>query len=435
MIPRLATAADTEGCADLKAISRLEGCVIQECSARQHDTFEVADATTGSIDATVNALNYTCPAASPNPSADLARVKRELDAKIHKAGYQNVAPDNNPNDPANPGGIARKGSEWLRWSATVEDGTVSYSVASAGDSMEACGRPPMVSSLKQCEVVECVSKAEDSVAMRTAQKGETSLTGNVQTVTLSCPSASAAKAFAAVEGELTSSGFEILFHENEHPDSGWLTARSRKHWVGLVSTPDGESVSYALTVVGSAEVLTAATLDSAPVAPAPAPEPKQSATAPSAPATTSKPEPVSTVATMPPAAPAPVPINPAPQAAAFVPPSTPVSTPAIGSTAPSGTNFIPPKPILQVPIEATHDRIYSVMGDVVITLLVDVSQDGTVTKAELAGRITKDVRKLESAALDAVSHWRFEPARQDGRVVPAVRIPVQMHFHGHPWQY
>ena len=61
--------------------------------------------------------------------------------------------------------------------------------------------------------------------------------------------------------------------------------------------------------------------------------------------------------------------------------------------------------------------------------------EGAVTKAELTGHITKDVLKLESAALDAVSHWRFEPARQDGRVVPAVKIAVEMHFRGRSWRF
>ncbi len=58
-----------------------------------------------------------------------------------------------------------------------------------------------------------------------------------------------------------------------------------------------------------------------------------------------------------------------------------------------------------------------------------------MTKAELTGHITKDVLKLESAAIDAVWHWHFEPARQDGRTVAAVKIPVQMRFHGRPWRY
>jgi len=68
-------------------------------------------------------------------------------------------------------------------------------------------------------------------------------------------------------------------------------------------------------------------------------------------------------------------------------------------------------------------------------MLVDVGEDGSVTNAVLTGRINKDVLKLESAAVAAVSHWRFEPARQDGRIVPAGKISVQMRFHGRPWRY
>ena len=43
-------------------------------------------------------------------------------------------------------------------------------------------------------------------------------------------------------------------------------------------------------------------------------------------------------------------------------------------------------------------------------MLVDINERGAVIKAELTGHITKDVLKLESAALDAVWRWRFEPA-------------------------
>ena len=121
--------------------------------------------------------------------------------------------------------------------------------------------------------------------------------------------------------------------------------------------------------------------------------------------------------------PAPVPAAPAP----VTPPSTP-------SIAPSKAGYVPPKPILQVQIEETHERMYSVVGDVVINLLVDVDEDGAVTNAVLAARPGKDALTLESAALQAVSHWRFEPARQDGRAVPATKIPVRMRFHGRPWR-
>jgi hypothetical protein len=112
----------------------------------------------------------------------------------------------------------------------------------------------VLASLKQCEIVECASKSEDSVGMRTAQKGETSLTGNVRTVTLTCPAVNPSQAFSAVEGELKASGFEILFSDREH-ENGWMTGRAGKRWVEFVSAPDGEAISYALTIVPSAEVL------------------------------------------------------------------------------------------------------------------------------------------------------------------------------------
>jgi len=39
-MPRSVQAGDAEGCADLKLFPRLQGCIIQECSAKQHDSFE-----------------------------------------------------------------------------------------------------------------------------------------------------------------------------------------------------------------------------------------------------------------------------------------------------------------------------------------------------------------------------------------------------------
>lgn len=211
---------------DLKLLPRLEGCIIQECSAKQHDSFETS---AEQFDAGVNVLTYTCPAASA--ALDLDRVKRELDAEIRKAGYQTIAEDKT--NPANPTVTARKGSHWLRWDASSEDGEAIYSLISAESAIEkfkaeACGQPAAFSPLKQCDVVECMSKAEDSVAMRTASKEETSLTGNVQTLTLACPSISPAQAFSTVEGELKASGFEILFSDREHIESAWITGRAER---------------------------------------------------------------------------------------------------------------------------------------------------------------------------------------------------------------
>ncbi len=440
--PRAARAGDAEGCVDLKLFPRLEGCVIVECSAKHHDPFDAgsgASSNAGSaassgagsaapLDADKNALSYSCPV------GNLQKMQHDFDAQLRKAGYQSITPD--LSDPASPVLTARKGSQWIHWNANSEDGAASYTLTTASGAAEkfkaeACAQAPLFSALKQCEVEECTSKSEDSVAMRIARQEQTSLTGNVQTVTLACPSISPAQAFATVESELKKSGFEILFSDREQPESAWVTARTGRHWVELASSPDGESISYLLTVVPSAEVLSAAL-----------PEPKPAAL----PAPTPLPEPIvapaetvvqaSTVALPSSAAPAPA---PRPVEAAVVPsvqvPLTPAPAAPPLAARPLVLGFVPPKPILQVPIEATTDRIYSVVGDVVINLLVDVGVDGSVSNAMLTGRITKDVRKLESAALAAVSHWRFEPAHQDGRIVPAVRIAVQMHFHGRPWRF
>jgi TonB family protein len=421
-MPRAIQAADAEGCADLKLFPRLEGCVIVECSAKHHDPFDAGDGGGAPVDADINALSYSCTL------ADTQKLAHDFDAQLRKTGYQNIVQDKSEVSTIL---TARKGSQWVRWSGSSEDGVAAYVLSTANGSREkfkaeACGQSQVPSPLKQCEVVDCASKLEDSVGMRTSLKAETSLTGNVQTLTLACPTMNAAQAFSTVEGELRTSGFEILFSDREHPESAWVTGRAGKRWVELASARDGESVSYALTMVPSAEVLTEpkpepapvsrATAEPAPVAaptPAPAPEPK--------PASAPKPEPapVETAAT---------PVIPSA-------PEPPVSPVAPAAAAPANVQFIPPKVILQVPIEPTHDRIYSVVGDVVINMLVDVDEDGRVANAVLTGHITKDVLRLESAALEAVKHWRFEPALQDGRIVPAVKIGVQMHFRGRPWRF
>jgi hypothetical protein len=233
--------------------------------------------------------------------------------------------------------------------------------------------------------------------MRTARKEETSLAGNVQTFTLACPATGAAQALSAVESELRASNFEILFSDREQPENGWVTGRSGKKWVELVSVPDGESMSYALTVVPSAEVLTAAKSEPAQVADA-------------------KPEPII-----------------AQQAA--TPPESEKPVVAAATPPPVTMGFVPPSIILEAPIQPTDQGAHKVTGDILIEMLVDINERGTVTKAELTGHITRDVLKLESDALDAVWRWRFEPARLDGRVVAAEKVPVQLHFHGKPGRF
>ena len=200
LVAAAARAGDVEGCRDLKLLPRLEGCVIAECSAKQHESFDTPEGSAGPLDASVNTLTYSCPA-----SMDLQRVKTELDAGVHKAGFLNIAEDKS--DPANPVVTARKSSQWVRWTASSEAGVTTYSLTVASGSSdkfkaEACASSPVLSPLKQCEVLECASKAEDSVAMRTAQKEQTSLTGAVQTITLACPLLRPEQTFSTLESEL-----------------------------------------------------------------------------------------------------------------------------------------------------------------------------------------------------------------------------------------
>jgi periplasmic protein TonB len=439
-LSRTAAAADAEGCADLKLLPRLEGCVIQECSAKQHESFDTAGANIapgipGPLEASENSLTYSCPA-----SMDVLRIRQELDAAIHKAGFLNVADDKA--DPANPVITTRKGSHWIRWGASSEDGGTSYTVTTAAGGVEkfkaeACVAPQVLSLARSCEIVECSSKAEDSVGMRTAQKEQTSVAGTVETITLSCPATAPAQALMGAEEELKRSGFEILFSDRERPESGWLTGRAGNHWVELVSGPDGDAISYALTSIASGEVVGTPHVEtasgSAPESPAPAPAPPSLVTQISPPAAETQSTPAPAVAAVAPpesqaAAPPPAPVpaeTPAPARAETRAPA-PVASPA---------TFVPPRPMVQTPIQASHDLVWSVSGSIVINMLVDINVDGAVTNAVLTGRITKDVLKLESPAREALSHWRFEPARQDGRVVPAVKIPIQLHFQGRPWQY
>ena len=94
LLPGALTAADPEGCVDLKQLPRLEGCVIQECSAKQHESLiPRADLLAPALDSEMpsNTLAYTCPA-----PFDLQRVKRELDAEIRKAGYQTISRKTKP---------------------------------------------------------------------------------------------------------------------------------------------------------------------------------------------------------------------------------------------------------------------------------------------------------------------------------------------------
>ena len=63
-----------------------------------------------------------------------------------------------------------------------------------------------------------------------------------------------------------------------------------------------------------------------------------------------------------------------------------------------------------------------------VVLIVDVAADGSVAAAKI-DRSAGNAR-LDEAALQAVSTWRFKPAMQDGKPVPSqVRVPVDFELH------
>lgn len=425
LLPVRAPAADAEGCSDLKLFPRLEGCTIVECSAKQHDSFEPPDVTAEALDADTNSLTYSCPA-----TIDAQHITRELETAARKAGYLSV--DEDKTDPSSPVVTAHKGSHWLRWGVSSEGDETGYWLTEAQPDTEkfkanACAPAPSLRALQHCQILECASKLEDSAAMHLALNSETTLTGTVQNILLSCPSIAGRQFLASAADELKSSGFEIVFRDDARPETGVLTARAGKRWMEIASVPDDDSMSYAITVVPSAEVLPAAKADSPVVTPRQDSEPLSPATPPA------PPDPLADILEARVVAP-----DPDPQVDAAIPvddsvPSSISSATAVPQTFSGG--FVPPKPVLQVVIEPTHERIYSVTGEVVVNILVDVDESGAVTHAELTGRITKGVLKLKDAALEAASQWRFQPARQDGRIVAAVKIPIQMRFHGRPWRF
>jgi protein TonB len=109
--------------------------------------------------------------------------------------------------------------------------------------------------------------------------------------------------------------------------------------------------------------------------------------------------------------------------------STPTPAAAPKPVLPSPEPLIPPRPLVEVPIEVSDNLKRSIVGTLIITINVEVNEKGEVTKAALAGKITKDMKKLETAALDAVRRWQFEPAHQGDRRVPG-QIAVKIRFEG-----
>ncbi len=93
--------------------------------------------------------------------------------------------------------------------------------------------------------------------------------------------------------------------------------------------------------------------------------------------------------------------------------------------------MIPPKLLAQARMEVPASLRKTILGDVVITVDLEIDESGQVAKAALAGKITKNAQKLESAALDAVRRSKFEPARQGDQPVPG-HTTLKLQFEGEP---
>jgi protein TonB len=401
------------------------------------------------VDAATNSLIYSCPT-----GIDPQRIEREVALQLRKTAYQTVSEDKN--DPTSTALTARKGTHWIKLNAWSEGGATTYSLLAAETGTEklkaeACNEPPVFSFEKHCGMMECTSKSEDGVQMQTTAQERTSLTGPVVTATLTCPGLRPSEIFDSAEKELKQSGFDVLFTERTHAESSSLTARAGKRWVELASAPDGETASYALTLIPLAENVTATdqrqptetiaategppvpaeTIAATEVRPVPAetiaatevrpvPAPEAADNAPVASSVESQ------AGSQPPPQPGAIAQEMAPPEA--VPSaSTRLTPPNPATPQPSTMPIRPLKPVVRTPVAIPLELSPSIKVEVIVTLLVDVNEDGSVTRATLTGRVTDNVRKLEAAALDAIARWRFEPALQGDKHVPAQTI-VKLRF-------
>jgi len=424
----VATAApDAEGCQDLKQFRRIQGCVIIECASKQRDTItvELGANETRSLDASINSVTYSCPG-SVNPP----QVVREVGAKLRESSYQILHEDKE--DPASVGLTARKGGQWIKLDADRSDNATTYSLTAADTASkklakaESCTAPQAPSFEKGCVVVECSSELFDTVEMHAGPQGEASLRGPRLTTTLICDESKPTQVFDAAQKELRDAGFEIVFDDRTHTDNAWLTGRSGKRWVELSNSQEGDSMLYVLTVVPSAEMVAGS---KPPVinpagdkGPRLAHEEPVKPLAPIAPPVSRAEAPKEAAAA--PATPTRAPASPPPAA-----PSIPTPAAAPKPVLPSPEALIPPRPLVEVPMEVSDNLKRSIVGTLIITINVEVNEKGEVTKAALAGKITKDMKKLEPAALDAVRRWQFEPAHQGDQRVPG-QLAVKIRFEG-----
>ncbi|MGB8298689.1 MAG: energy transducer TonB, partial [Polyangia bacterium] len=95
--------------------------------------------------------------------------------------------------------------------------------------------------------------------------------------------------------------------------------------------------------------------------------------------------------------------------------------------APTSSGVAPPTVLEQqqpaYPLSAADS---GARGDVAVN--VEIDSDGNVTGVALAHGVDP---RLDHAAMEAASHWRFRPALRDGVAVPS-RVQLLFHFEPPP---
>jgi len=255
--------------------------------------------------------------------------------------------------------------------------------------------------------------------MRSDTQTQVALTGAVRLSGISCDApVSTVQLFEAAAAALKRSGFEVVYSERARADYSWLTARSGKRWLELMSFQDSDAVAYQLTDVQADSVAQAAETVAAVqhLEPATASEPPPPAPAPT-------PEPIAT----PPALESPAPLQPTQTSAADAVSEPVTVSPAAATHAmplyQELPNVTPPRPSRRIALVVADAVQQTLRGEVKLNLLVDVDDRGNVLRAVQApGPLTPDAQKILDPAIAMMMQWRFNPARHNGHRVPGQAI-------------
>lgn len=96
-------------------------------------------------------------------------------------------------------------------------------------------------------------------------------------------------------------------------------------------------------------------------------------------------------------------------------------------SASTGVAGLPAYRLNPAPVYPSAARRQKLQG--LVLLRVEVSEDGFALKVEVEQ--SSGHKSLDTAALNAVRHWRFEPARAAGRVIKAhAQVPIRFKLEG-----